>query len=185
MPNEKKIEEVKELIDWVADSQAMIVADYRGLTVEQISELRSIIRKENSKFRVVKNRLMKIALKENDSAEIDDQLKGPTGVAFGFDDPVALAKVLLKYEEDNEKFDLKGGILGKDALDVEGIKRLSKMPGLQELRAQMAGVLKKPIRNVPVVMNKPGQEVAFAGMNAVKKMLYAFQNRASQLEEAS
>lgn len=185
MPNAKKIELVREVTDKVNRAQVMVLADYRGMSVEQMEGLREKLRKSKAEFRVIKNRLYKIALGDNPALEqLREQLIGPTGVAFGYEDPVELAKEILAYAKEHEAvFELKGGVLGLAALDNDGLKALSKMPGLRELRGQMAGALKKPQTNMAVVLKKPVGQIAFASQNLRRKMVNAFQNYAAKLEE--
>ncbi|MBN1515730.1 50S ribosomal protein L10 [Candidatus Sumerlaeota bacterium] len=185
MPNPKKAQVVKELTEMVDGSQVMVLADYRGMTVADMDDLRKRLRQENAEFHVVKNRLMKIALGDNPAANnLGLKIKGPTGVAFGFEDPVALAKTVLKYADDNKKFELKGAILGSEVLEADGVKALSKMPGLRELRGQLAGSMLQPLRQVAYMMTAPQREVACMLENSRRKMLNAFQNYAAKLEEA-
>ena len=185
MPNSQKEKVVEQVTECVDRSQVMIMADYRGLTVAEMEDLRAKIRESNGQFTVIKNRLMKIALGENPAVgELDSVLKGPTGVAFGFDDPVALAKALLDYEKDHDNLELKGGILGTEALNLDGVKALSKMPDLPQLRGMLAGSVKDPIRKVAIAMDQPAKKVAFAANNLRSKMVWAFQNYAAKLEEA-
>ena len=182
MPNAKKVQEVEELKDLVSRAQTMMLADYRGLSVAEMEILRRKMRDNAAQFRVVKNRLMKIALSETGVIAVDEKLTGPTGVAFGFDDPVTMAKLLLDFAKEHNHFELKGGILGDEALEPDGIQRLSKMPGLQELRAQLAGSLKQPLNQVVNMMQEPAQQIANSMNDMLNKMLYVFQGREQQLE---
>ena len=183
MPNEQKKQEVGELRELISRAEAMILADYRGLTVAEMEELRNKMREQGLQFRVVKNRLMKIALQEEESGvDVDEQLRGPTGVAFGFDDPVSLAKTVLGFAGSHEVFSPKCGILGESVLDAEQVKSLSKMPGLNEMRGQLASSMMQPMREVAVMMTEPARELATAMDQLLKQLLYAVQARAAQLE---
>ena len=182
MPNEQKRQEVSELRELISRAEAMILADYRGLTVAEMEELRNKMREQGLQFRVVKNRLMKIALQEEDAADVSEQLRGPTGVAFGFDDPVSLAKTVLGFADSHEVFEPKCGILGDSVLDQAQVKSLSKMPGLVEMRGQLASSMMQPMREVAIMMSEPARELATAMDQLLKQLLYALQARAAQLE---
>lgn len=183
MPNPQKIQEVKQVRELVERAQAMVLTDYRGLTVAEISVLRTQLREKSSCLRVVKNRLMRRALTEaGATADVSEHLKGPTAIAFGFEDPVALAKILLAFGKDHQVFSVKAGILGDTVLDRAGVEQLSKMPGLAEVRAQLARSLKQPLSQVATIMQAKSKELATATQQMLSKMLYAFQARQQQLE---
>lgn len=183
MPNPQKIQEVKQVRELVERSQAMIITDYRGLTVAEVSVLRNQLREKSSCLRVVKNRLMKLALNEaGATADVSTHLKGPTAIAFGFEDPVAVAKVVLDFSKDHDALSVKAGILGDAALDAAGVGQLAKMPGLPELRAQLAYSLKQPMTQVATMMQAKSKELATATQQITTKILYAFQARQQQLE---
>jgi len=181
MPSPKKIRDVAALKKEIDKAQVMILADYRGLTVAELSDLRTRLRGKASSFRVIKNRLFKLALSDHQAETIDSLLKGPTGVALAFEDPVALAKLVGEYAKENKKFELKGGLFGEEELDINGIQQLAKMPGLQELRAQLACSVKQPLTEVATMMTASARELATASQQMLSKMANAFQNRLQQL----
>ena len=113
------------------------------MTVAEISEFRDQLRAKAAKLKVVKNRLFKLALANQElQGRIDELLQGPTSVAFAFEDPVSLAKAVIDFASDHDIMEIKGGLLGASVLDPNGVKRLSKMPGLTELRGMLAVSLK-------------------------------------------
>lgn len=157
MPSEKilahKKEVVQELSGKVKEAQSIILADYRGLTVEQDTELRNALRKAGVEYRVVKNTLTKFALKENGIEGIDEHLNGPTSIAMCNTDPVAPAKVLAEYAKKFEKLELKVGVVDGKVIDVNGIKQLAELPSKEVLIAKVLGGFNAPISGLVNVLN--------------------------------
>ena len=182
MPTLKKVQEVKEIRRLIGQSQAMLLADYRGLTVAEVSALRNELRENSARLKVTKNRLLKLALKKEGCVDLSEHLTGPTAIAFGFEDPVALAKILVDFAKKHDVFSLKAGMLGEAALDRQGVESLSKMPGLPEVRSQLAGSMMQPLKEVATMMQANMRELATASEQMLSKMLYAFQDRQQQLE---
>jgi large subunit ribosomal protein L10 len=148
----EKAEQVELLKAKIERAQALVAVDFRGLNVTESDALRSKLRKASEQgsieYRVAKNTLVKLALRGTANEPLGKYLAGPTAVAFAFEEPAALAKVLVDYAKDVEKFKIKGGVMDGQALDVAAIERLSKLPGKQELRAMLAGTLQAPLRNL-------------------------------------
>ena len=139
----EKKEAVAALHAVFSKTSVVVVAQYSGLTVAQMQRLRKQMRQAGANVQVAKNRLAQIALKGTDVASIGPLLKGPTLIAHS-SDPVAAAKAAVAFAKDNDKFVLLGGAMGKTALDVEGVKALSTLPSLDELRAKLLGLLTAP-----------------------------------------
>jgi len=153
MVRPEKIEEVELLRDKLGSSQCLVVADFSGLTVADMGELRGKCRANNVMFRVVKNRLMKRAAAELDSSVIDELLAGPTGVAFGMEGPVDPAKVLVEFAKDHEKLEIRGGFLDGKILSGAEVEALSKIPGRQELLSMIARGFQAPTQNFVGVLH--------------------------------
>jgi len=141
---QKIVAQVKEDLE---KAKTAIVADYRGLNVEQITKLRRALREENVKFVVVKNTLAKRAAHELGIEALDAYLEGPTAIAYGFDDPVAPAKVLVDYTKEFDKLEVKGGLLEGAPVDLPRIKALASLPSREVLLAQVAGAFAAPMTN--------------------------------------
>ena len=137
MNRDQKNEVVAELKDTLGKVACLIVADYRGLTVEQVNGMRSEIRKNACVYRVVKNTLFKWAIEGTDMAELAPLFKGPTAVAYSYEDPVAPAKIIDKFQSDLKHLEVKGGFLDGQVLDQAGVKNLATMKGKDELRAEL------------------------------------------------
>lgn len=154
---------VAELRDKFARANSVIVAEYRGLDVASVDKLRAKLRADgpsNYEYHVVKNSLLRIASEGNDVAVLKPHFKGPTAVAISYADPVKLAKALVDYAKDNEKFALRGGMLAGRAIDSKEIATLATLPSLDALRAQLIGLLQAPARKILGVLQAPGGQLA-------------------------
>jgi large subunit ribosomal protein L10 len=140
-----KVEAVQSLKEKFEKANIFVLTDFRGLTVQEISDLRGELRPKSVEYRVVKNRLAKIALAESGSESVDDLMVGPTAVAFGYEDPVECVKVLVDFQKKQEKLQLKGGIMSGTRLDPAKLQELAKMPSQGELYARMIGSIQSPL----------------------------------------
>ena len=151
MNKETKKEALKSYTDSFQGAKAAFFADYKGLTVEQINDLRRTLRKHNVQVRVVKNNIARIAVRNakcGQAAEtMIDGVAGPTMIAFSNGDPAAAAKEIQKFAEGNEAFTLKSSILGHQVLSPAQVKELSSLPSKEVLLAKMLGSLNAPITN--------------------------------------
>ncbi|BDF59509.1 50S ribosomal protein L10 [Christensenellaceae bacterium] len=138
---------VADVVDKMKRAQCMIVLDYRGLTVEEVTNLRSQFRQAGVEYKVIKNNMLKRAADELKIEGVDEYFKGPSAVAFGYEDPVAPAKILCKFVKDANKTEIKGGILDGKVMDAAGITNLSKLPSKEELIAKMLGSMNAPVTN--------------------------------------
>lgn len=156
MNKEEKAAKVKDLAEKMKSSTAMLIADYRGLTVAEARELRNSLREAGcSSFEVVKNTLTQRAADEAQVVELKEYLSGPTAIAFCEEDPVSPAKVLVKYAREFKPLEIKGGILEGKAIDVEKIKFLASLPPRDILLAQLLGTMQGPIRGLATVCAGP------------------------------
>lgn len=173
MVRSEKIEFVNQISDKLRQSQSVILADFRGLTVAEMTDLRRQLRKAGIDLKVIKNRLGKRALSNAECETLDEYLKGNTAWAFGLTDPVEPAKILSNYAKDNEKLILKGGLLDRKRIGPQMVTQLAAMPGRKELLSKMAGGMKQPAVKVASAMNA-----------SLTKVVYAFNALAKKLEEA-
>ena len=157
MPSQKALEQKKEVVSELSSkvkaAKSMVFADYRGLTVEQDTELRNALRKAGVDYKVVKNTLTRFALKENGIEGLDTYLNGPTAMAVSDTDPVAPAKVLSEYAKKFEKLELKAGVVEGKVIDLNGIKALAELPSKEVLVAKMLGSFKSPLYGLVNVLN--------------------------------
>jgi len=158
MDRAQKAEWIDDLKGVFASSAAVVVTHYQGLTVAEMNDLRGRLRKEGASFQVVKNRLAQKAL--NGAGETAGAMfKGPVGIAYAAD-PVAAAKVTVQYAKDNDKFKVIGALMGEVVLDVKGVEALSKLPSLDQIRAQLIGLINAPATRIAGVLQAPAAQLA-------------------------
>lgn len=143
-------------------AKAIILAEYRGLKVSELTEIRREIKKNSGNFKVLKNRLAKRAIDGTEWESLKDHFKGPIGIVSSDLDPVVISKIVTKYAETFPAFKLKAGVLGGKLLDVKGIEALSKLPSKEELYAKLLGTLQGPASSIVRVLNAVPQKLALA-----------------------
>ena len=154
-----KAELVTTLNGVFAGAGAVVVAHYAGMTVAQMTDYRRRMVAAGGKVKVAKNRLAKLAVKNTDAAGIADLFQGQTVIAYS-KDPIAAAKVAVKYSKDNEKLVILGGSMGKTVLNAAGVKALADLPSLDELRAKLIGLLNAPATKIARTIKEPGAKLA-------------------------
>lgn len=169
MNRSEKQQEVDFLATCFTKAQAALCADYRGLTVAQMTNLRRELRANGCSGRVVKNTLAKISLKKGVTSKDDKALEafvsifeGPSLLVFSESDPVAPAKVLVKFAKDNDKLKLKGGWLDGSFVEPASVDALSKMPGREETLAMLLSLINTPATQLVRVLQAPGAQLARA-----------------------
>jgi large subunit ribosomal protein L10 len=158
MPTEAKQAVVAELREQLAGSRTLIVSEYRGLTVREIGEIRRSLRKQDVSYRVVKNRLMKIAAADNVRSALDELLVGPTAIAFGQDEG-ATAKAVLDTMRPYKQVRITGALLGDRAIDAAGVSRLASLPSRDVLLSQLAGAFAAPMATTAGLFDAPLRDV--------------------------
>lgn len=157
MPSEVKLQQkkkvVKELSEKIANAKSVVFADYRGLTVEEDTQMRKALREAGVQYKVVKNTLVKFALKENGHEGIESHFNSPTAMALSDSDPVAPAKVISEYAKKFKKLEIKTGIVEGKIVDVNGIKDLADLPSREVLIAKVLGGFNAPITGLVNVLN--------------------------------
>ena len=143
MNREEKTQLLAELNELFNTAETIVVSHYKGLTVEEVSELRDNIRKVGAGFRVTKNRITRLALKGTKFESLADLFVGPTAIAFA-NDPISACKACVEFAKTNEKLLVIGGGMGTGTLSVDDIKRLASIPSMDELRAKIIGLLQAP-----------------------------------------
>ena len=158
MPNAKvlakKQNDAEELKSKFEKSKLVILADYRGINVEDITKIRADLKKSNSEYVVAKNSTLKFAVKGSEIEGISEYLEGPTAVTFSYEDYVTPAKVLYDYAKDSEFYKIKAGIMDGKVISAEEIIKLAKLPSKEMLLTQLATVLLANIRNLAVVLDQ-------------------------------
>src|SRR3954467_12052507 len=144
MPTEAKEATVAELREELSRSKAMIVSEYRGLKVSEIAEIRRALRKQDVSYRVVKNRLMRIAASESVGEALSPLLVGPTAIAFGNDES-ATAKAVIDATRAYKLVTITGAVLGDRSIDADGVRTLASLPSREILLGKLAGGMQAPV----------------------------------------
>lgn len=174
MPSQKNIHRLAEITKALAESKAVILTEYAGLTVAEQNILREEAEKTHSTFIVAKNNLLRLALKEKskDLADtLDSFLNGPTAVLFGAD-AVSAAKTLTKFAEDHENLKIKSGIMDDKVITLADISALSKLPSYEQLLGQLMAQLQAPAQALVRQLSAPMQSLVY-GLEALKTKLSA------------
>jgi large subunit ribosomal protein L10 len=153
---EQKQKIVEELNDKFKKSKVLIITDYKGLNVTTLNELRRKLRESDIEYRVVKNTLLARAADDTDVSKIKDSFKGPSAIAISYEDPVAPAKVLTKFAEENKKLEIKIGVMGDRVLNLNDIKALSSLPSREVLLGHvLSAMMAVPTGLVSALSNIP------------------------------
>ncbi|ALZ88576.1 MULTISPECIES: 50S ribosomal protein L10 [Aerococcus] len=144
----KKQQEVNEVVEKMNAANSLVVVDYLGLSVAEVTELRKQLREAGVEFKVIKNTIMRRALDSQELEYHEEVFQGPTAVAFGMEDAVAPAKILSDFAKKAEALELKGGILEGKVLSKEEIQQIAKLPNREGLLSMLLSVLQAPVRNV-------------------------------------
>ena len=159
MDRAQKAETVESLKGVFAGAGVVVVGHYTGLTVAELTVLRSRLRSEGAALKVVKNRLVKLAIDGTPKAAAADLFAGPTAIAYSAD-PISAAKVAVAYAKEKEKFVVLGGLFGDQLLDKQGIQALATLPSLDELRGKLIGLVQAPATKIAGVLAAPGGQLA-------------------------
>ena len=159
MPTEAKVAAVADLREHLSKARTLIVSEYRGLTVREIAEIRRSLRKQDVTYRVVKNRLMKIAAADTVGSALDELLTGPTAIAFGQDEG-ATAKAVMDTMRPYKQVRITGALLGTRAIDAGAVTRLASLPPRDTLLAQIAGVFAAPLATTAGLLDAPLRDLA-------------------------
>ena len=173
MPTQRKIESVADLTDKLSRTQFMVVADYRGLTVAEITDLRRRLHETGAELVVAKNTLTLRAAKAAGYGAIEPLLAGPTALAFAYDDVAKAAKAINDFNRGPKKLVVRGGMLGKDLLAGNAIDQVASLPSREQVLGQIVGGISSPVAGVVGVINA-----------AITNVLYVLQARIDQQQPA-
>lgn len=150
---EQKEKEVKELAEKLKEAKVILLTDYRGINVADVTKLRTDLRNVNSEYKVIKNNIIKRALNANGENGLDDLLEGPTALVIGTEDYLEPSKVIYNFSKNNDFYKIKGGIIDGKVMTAEEIITLAKLPSRQELMAKLAGALLGNITKLAVALD--------------------------------
>ena len=150
----QKEEQVRQLVEKVKEAKVVILADYRGITVEDVTKLRAELRAVNAEYIVIKNNITRRALEECKIEGLEDSLSGPTALIIGKDDYLQPAKTVYKYTKDHDFYKIKSAVLEGKAISAEEIITLAKLPSREELMAKLAGALLGNITKLAIAVDQ-------------------------------
>ena len=168
MNKEQKKNYINEMKKFFETNDSVLVTHYQGLTVTQLDELRSEMRKKGIMFKITKNRITKLALKDTKCKGIADLFSGPTAVALS-QDAISSAKVLAKFSKDNQNLKILGGLMGDEILKQEDVLKIATLPTLEEARAKIASILQSPAQKLVSILLAPGSKIAILALEKSKK----------------
>jgi len=155
----KKTEVVEQLKGIFGSSQIVIVSHNKGLTVSQDAKLRREIKKSRSSYRVAKNTLARIAIKDTSFSSLDNLFTGPTSIAYS-EDAVGVAKALVDFSKEHAKLEILGAVMDGKVLDVNSVKALATLPSLDQLRSTIIGLVQAPASKLARVTQAPAAQLA-------------------------
>ena len=170
MPSKKNIAEVQYLTDRLTRSKSVVLADYKGLTVAQITDLRNKIKDQAGEFKVTKNTLLKLAFKAANFplGDVESQLTGPSAIIFGLAEELASIKTTFEFAKDNSLPKFKAGFLGQEYLSAAKLLELAKLPPREILLATVVGTLNAPLVGIVNVLQGNLRKLVFV-LKAIEK----------------
>jgi large subunit ribosomal protein L10 len=161
VPTQEKIAAVDDLKQRLDGVKTVLLTEYRGLTVLQISELRRQLRAVSAQYKVVKNRLAKVAISSSELDVLKPQLTGPVALIVSKDDPVAVAKTVSSFARTNQALIIKGGYVDGRLMPPDALKALAELPSKEALRAQLVGAVVGPLTQLVSLLQAPQRELAY------------------------
>ena len=159
MNKDKKKVYVEEMKNFFSKTSSVLVTHYQGLTVKQIDSLRSEMRKHGILFKITKNRITKIAIKDTPKKDLEKYFTGPTAAAIS-SDPISTAKILTKFSKSNSKLKIIAGFMDGKVLDEKEVSIIATLPSLEEARAKIVGILASPAQKLVSILLAPGSKIA-------------------------
>ncbi len=150
----QKEKEVSELAEKISKAKVVLLTDYRGINVEDVTKLRANLRPTNTEYKVIKNNITRRALQAANIEGLEDLLEGPTAVILGYDDYLETSKTVYNYAKENDFYKIKGGIIDGKVVSAEEIITLAKLPSRETLIAQLAGALLGNITKLAVALDQ-------------------------------
>jgi large subunit ribosomal protein L10 len=161
VPTQEKVETVAEFKTRLDGAKTVLVTEYRGLTVRQLSDLRKQLRGVSASYKIIKNRLAKLAMTDSDLSKLGPHLKGPTGMVISKEDPVAVAKALHTFARTNQALAIKAGFIEGQILPPADLKALSELPTKDAIRAQIIGAIQGPLAQLVGLLQATQRDLAY------------------------
>ena len=159
MDKVKKQKYIENMSSQFDKSEAVIVTHYQGLTMQQLDDLRDRMREHGIQFKITKNRITKIALKDTPKKDLEKYFIGPTAAAIS-SDPISTAKILTKFSKSNDKLKIVAGFMDGKVLDQKEVAIIATLPSLEEARAKIVGILASPAQKLVSILLAPGSKIA-------------------------
>ena len=160
MPTQAKVDNVRALKERLGGARTAVLTEYRGLTVRQLSELRKQLKAAAAEYKVVKNRLARLAVKDSPLDPLARHLAGPTGMVLTEQDPVGVARALQTFIRANPALTIKVGFVEGKVLEAQDLRALADLPSKEALRAQLVGALQGPMSQLATLLTAPHRELA-------------------------
>ncbi len=164
----EKVQVVTELSEKLSTTKSVVFADYRGLNVKEVTELRKKLRDAGVEYKVVKNTLARLAAQKAEVEGVNLYLTGPTAIALGLTDPVAPAKILSEFAKTHKNLEIKGGVLQGKVIDLDGVKSLANLPSREVLLAQLLAGMQAPVTGFVSVLSGTMRKLVYA-LDAVRR----------------
>ena len=168
MNKEQKKNYISEMKNFFNANDSILVTHYQGLTVNQLDELRAEMRKHGIMFKITKNRITKLALKDTKCKDIADLFSGPTAIALS-KDAISSAKILAKFSKENQNLKILGGVMGDEILKLEDVLKIATLPTLNEARAKISSILQSPAQKITSILLAPGSKIAILALKVRKQ----------------
>ena len=168
MHKDKKNNYINEMKSFFSKTSSIFITHYQGLTVKQIDELRSEMRKHGILFKITKNRITKLALEGSKFKKLENLFTGPTAVTFS-EDAITSAKILTRFAKKNSNLKIIGGIMDEEPLSVEDVEKIATLPTLDEARDKIVGILTTPAQKILSILLAPGSKIAILALAKSKK----------------
>ena len=168
MHKNKKKNYIEEMKVFFKKTSSVFITHYQGLSVKQIDELRSEMRKHGIIFKITKNRITKLALEGSKYKKLENLFSGPTAVAFS-EDAITSAKILTKFAKKNSNLKIIGGIMEEEPLSMKDVEKIATLPTLDEARAKIASILSSPAQKIMSILLAPGAKIAILALAKSKK----------------
>ena len=167
MDKQAKKNYVEEMKKNFTANESVMIAQYQGLNVNELDSLRKELREKGILFKITKNRITKLALKETKCKDLTNLFTGPTAVALS-KDAITSAKILTKFSKENKSLKILGGIMGEEILDVAGVANVATLPTLDEARAKIVGILRSPAQKIASILLAPASKIAILALEKSK-----------------
>jgi len=161
VPTQEKVDTIEDFKTRLDGAKTVLVTEYRGLTVQQLSDLRKQLRGVSASYKIIKNRLAKLAMTDSDLSKLGPHLKGPTGMVISKEDPVAVAKALHTFARTNQALAIKAGFIEGQVLPPADLKALSELPTKDAIRSQIIGAIQGPLAQLVGLLQATQRDLAY------------------------